>query len=59
MTRGQQATIIILQVHRANKVQRLILTVHLRASPEIIFYLQQQLLKFKINLASTFLAEHY
>jgi ACT domain-containing protein len=59
MTEGQQATIIILQKHRANKMQRFILIVHLRASPEIIFYLLQPLWKFKINLANIFHAEHY
>jgi len=43
---------------RADQLQKLIHIVHLRANPEIKFYLPQPLWKFRINLVNIFHAEH-
>jgi len=56
MTRGQQP--MVLQMQEAAQLQKLIHIVHLRANPEIKFYLPQPLWKFIINLVNMFHAEH-
>ena len=57
MIRSQQP-IVYLQMQRATQLQKLTLIVHLGANPEITFYLQQPLLKFRINLVNMFHVEH-
>jgi len=58
MTGGLPQQTNYLQMQRATQLQRLTLIVHSRASPKITFYLQQPLLKFRINLVNTFHVEH-